>query len=232
MGFQSLSRVLAVSLIACGGMSIACSDSTRPLTLTSPTPSPPPPPPAPVGFAVSSVAPSSGPTIGGDYIRISGRGFQSGVFVTIDGVIAPLTRVTDTVIDARTQAHSLGPVDVVVTNPDGQTVTLNAAYTYAVFSLTGGPSRAAPGAELTVSWVAPSGRGCRGGGDWIALYRVGDPDDTGASNGHSDLWFDHVCGVDSGTWKLKAPAQPAVYEFRFMVGDFSVARSDSIIVGE
>ena len=111
-------------------------------------------------------------------------------------------------------------------------MTLAGAYTFAVFTVTGGPGLVAPGDELTVSWVTPAGRGCRGGGDWIALYRVGDPDDTGAWNGHSDIWFDHVCGVVSGTWRLKAPAQPGAYEFRFMVGDFSVARSDTITVRE
>jgi hypothetical protein len=88
----------------------------------------------------------------------------------------------------------------------------------------------AAGGELTVSFEAPAGRGCNGGGDWIAIYRVGDPDQTGARNGHSDLWYDHVCGATSGTWKLAAPMQPGVYEFRFMVGDAAVARSNSIAV--
>jgi hypothetical protein len=123
-----------------------------------------------------------------------------------------------------------GSVDVVVTNPDGHGVTLQTAYTFAVFFVTGAQNLVASGAELTVSWVAPSGRGCSGGGDWIALYRVGDPDQTGAANGHSDLWYEHVCGATSGTWTLKAPAEPAEYQFRFMVGDFSVARSQPITV--
>jgi hypothetical protein len=62
------------------------------------------------------------------------------------------------------------------------------------------------------------------------LYRVGDPDQTNAANGHSDVWFDHVCGATSGTWTLNAPPQPGEYEFRFMVGEFSVVRSKPIIV--
>ena len=138
--------------------------------------------------------------------------------------------MTSVTIDARTGAHATGTVDVMVSNPDGQTAMLSAAYTFAVFSVTGGPTLVAPGGELAVSWVAPSGRGCNGGGDWIAIYRVGDPDDTGAENGHSNLWYDHVCGATSGTWKLKAPAVPGAYEFRFLVGDFSVARSNAITV--
>jgi hypothetical protein len=170
--------------------------------------------------------------MGGDFVRVSGQGFQSGATVVFDGIPARVTRITFTTIDARTLAHEAGPVDVVVTNPDGQTGTLKAAYVFDVFSVTGSPSLVAPGAELTVSWVSPSGRGCNGGGDWIAIYKVGAPDETGAANGHSDLWYDHVCGATSGTWKLTAPVEPGVYEFRFMAGDFSAARSNPITVRE
>ena len=81
-----------------------------------------------------------------------------------------------------------------------------------------------------VTWVGPSGRGCIGGGDWIALFKVGDPDITGAANGHSDIWFDHLCGLTSGTFKLRAPPQPGQYEFRYMVGDTSIARSNGVMV--
>jgi hypothetical protein len=215
------SWVVAISFLGLSGMSVGCGDSMSSPTPTSSTP---------VGLTLLSVSPGSGPTVGGDFIRLSGSGFRSGANVTLDGVAAHVTRVTSTVIDARTLAHAPGPVDVVVTNPDGQTGTLKAVYTFGVFSVTGGPPLVAPGAELTVSWVSPDGRGCSGGGDWIALYRAGDPDQTGAANGHSDLWHEHICGAASGTWKLNAPAQPGEYEFRFMVGEFSVARSSSITV--
>jgi hypothetical protein len=184
-------------------------------------------------FTVRLMSPTSGPTVGGDYIRVTGTGFRSGVTVSIDGVIVPVSRVTDTTIDARTVAHAaLGAVDVAVMNPDGQTVTLTGGYTFAEFFISGGPSLVAPSGEMTVSWVMPPGRGCGGGGDWIALYRIGDPDNTGASNGHSDIWYDHLCGVVSGTRKVKAPAEPGAYEFRLLAGDFSVARSDTITVRE
>jgi IPT/TIG domain-containing protein len=221
------SRFVAISLLCLAGMSLGCSDATSPIMPTTPTA---PTASTPVGPTLLSVSPSSGPTIGGDYIRVSGSGFQSGVSVTLDGVATRVTRVTATFIDARTLAHAAGTVDIVVTNPDGQAGGLKAAYSFDVFSVTGGPNLVAPGAELTVSWVAPSGRGCNGGGDWIAIYRVGTTDEISATNGHSDIWYDHVCGATSGTWKLKAPDQPGQYEFRFMVGDFSVARSNPITV--
>ena len=83
---------------------------------------------------------------------------------------------------------------------------------------------------MTVSWQTPPGRGCQGGGDWIAIYRVGDPDETGAANGHSDNWYEHVCGAPTGSFTLNAPADPGVYEFRFMAGAGSVARSETVTV--
>lgn len=97
-------------------------------------------------------------------------------------------------------------------------------------SLTASPSLVTSGDRLTVSWVAPSGRGCNGGGDWIAIFKVGDPDITGAANGHSDLWFVHLCGATSGVSTLSAPAQPGQYEFRYMVGATGTARSNVVTV--
>ena len=49
-------------------------------------------------------------------------------------------------------------------------------------------------------------------------------------NGHSDLWFEHLCGATSGTSTLSAPPQPGQYEFRYMVGDTAVARSGPVTV--
>lgn len=224
-------RAVVVSLLGLAGMSLGCSDSPSSPTLT-PTPAAPASPP--IGFTLTSVSPSSGPTLGGDYVRVFGTGFQSDTTVMLDGFAAQVTKITDTRIDARTLAHARGPVDLVVTNPDGKSATLKAGFVFvelAEFSVMGSPNLVAPGGELTVSWVAPSGRGCNGGGDWIALYKVGDPDQTTSANGHSDIWYDHVCGATSGSWKLKAPVEPGQYDFRFMVGDYATARSNPITVG-
>jgi hypothetical protein len=119
-------------------------------------------------------------------------------------------------------------------SPSGPTplpaVTVPVAVALEGISLTASPSLVTSGDKLTVNWVGPSGRGCIGGGDWIALFRLGDPDSTGAANGHSDLWFVHVCGAASGTSTLSAPNQPGEYDFRFMVGDTAVARSSPVTV--
>src|SRR5438093_7939270 len=56
----------------------------------------------------------------------------------------------------------------------------------------------------------------------------GRPGRHGAANGHSDLWFTHLCGATSGTSTLNAPTDPGEYEFRYMVGDAAVARSNPV----
>ena len=99
-------------------------------------------------------------------------------------------------------------------------------------SLVATPTVVLTGEPLTIAWTGPAGRGCIGGGDWIALYRVGDPDETGATNGHSDIWFEHLCGAASGTFRLAVPPFLAAgaYEFRYMVSAGSVARSNPVTV--
>jgi hypothetical protein len=177
----------------------------------------------------------------GEEVWVTGTGFERGATVTLDGVAAFVRNVgapgpQGTVIVASAPVHAAGTVDVVVTNPAGQSGTLTGGFTFvpvevfSLVSLTTSSSLVTSGGQLTLSWVAPRGRGCNGGGDWLALYRVGDPDTTGAANGDSDLWFVHLCGATSGTSTLKAPPQPGQYEFRYMVGDFSVARSNPVTV--
>ena len=216
--------VLALTLSAAG-----CGESpTRP----TPLPSSPAPaaPTVPAGLTLQVVAPSSGPTSGSDFVRVYGLGIQDGAIVAFDGADAVVTRKTSIYIEARTRAHAAGAVDVTVMNPDGETKTMTGSYTFGVFSITAAPTAVSPGGRVTVSWQTPPGRGCQGGGDWIAIYRVGDPDETGAANGHSDLWYDHVCGVPSGSWAVDVPTAPGLYEFRFMAGAGSVARSETLTV--
>ena len=223
----SFSRTLAGGLVVLAGLSLGCSDSTSSPTSASPMPTSTAP-----AFTLRSLDPQSGPTVGGDFLRLFGSGFQSGAMVLLDGHAAQVVKVTSTVIDVRTPEHAAATVAVVVTNPDGATTALAGSYTFGVFSVTASPSLVAPGGSLTMNWTMPPGRNCNGGGDWIAIYKVGDPDETGAANGHSDLWYDHVCGATSGSRTLSAPAQPGAYEFRFMLGDTSFARSNRVTVRE
>jgi hypothetical protein len=222
-------RVVFAGMLGLVFIAAACGESP-----TRPTPPPPSPAPAaptpPAGLTLHMVMPSSGPTSGRDFVRVYGLNIQDGASVAFDGVDGAVTRKTAAYIEARTSAHAAGPVDVTVMNPDGETRTLTASYTFGVFSIGAAPTVVSPGGKVTVSWQTPSGRGCQGGGDWIAIYRVGEPDENGAANGHSDLWYEHVCGLPSGSFAATAPTEPGVYEFRFMAGAGSVARSESVRV--
>ena len=220
---------IVVTVVAVAVLTIGCDKShSSPIAPSAPSPTAPPP----AALTVSAVSPTSGPTNIYSEIRVTGTGFLNGAALTLGGTAASVIRVTSTTIIAMTTVHAAGSVDVVVTNPDGPSVTLAGAYTFEVLSasLSASPGQVTSGDELTLNWTGPSGRGCNGGGDWIAIYRVGDPDNTGATNGHSDLWFEHVCGATSGTYKLSAPAAAGEYEFRFMVGATSVARSNPVTV--
>ena len=228
--YRPVTALIFAGALALAAFGAGCGESP-----TQPTPPPPSPtasavPPPPTTLTLQSVTPSSGPTSGSDFVRVYGLNIQDGATVAFDGVAAPVTRKTATYIEARTAAHGAGAVDVTVMNPDGETKTLTGSYTFGVFSISATPTAVSSGGTLTVSWQTPPGRGCQGGGDWIAIYRVGDPDETGAANGHSDLWYEHVCGAATGSFMLNAPTEPGAYEFRFLAGAGAVARSETVTV--
>ena len=80
---------------------------------------------------VSSISPSSGSTSGGTPVTITGTGFLTGATVSIGGTAATnVAVVSANSITATTPAHSAGTVNVVVTNTDSQSGTLNNGYTY------------------------------------------------------------------------------------------------------
>ncbi|MCZ6676332.1 MAG: IPT/TIG domain-containing protein [Candidatus Poribacteria bacterium] len=85
-------------------------------------------PPAPI---LTRVEPSNGIVTGGTSLQIIGENFQDGATVTIGGNDAiAVTFVSSTELTAQTPAGVAGDVDVVVTNPDGQSVTLSDGFTY------------------------------------------------------------------------------------------------------
>ena len=99
--------------------------------------------PAPV---INSLSPTSGPTTGGTTVSVVGGNFQSGATVRFGGVAATGVNVTSSSnLTAVSPAHVAGPVDVVVTNTDGQIATLTGAFTYT--ALVSGP---------TITSVTPS----------------------------------------------------------------------------
>jgi hypothetical protein len=101
----------------------------------------------PVGpsLAVTAISPVSGSVDGGTTVTITGTAFAAGATVTIGGVAATsVTVVSSTKITAVTPAHALGSVDVTVTIPGPQSVTLPASYYYAPDSTAGSFHSVAP----------------------------------------------------------------------------------------
>lgn len=79
-----------------------------------------------------SVNPNTGPAAGGTPITLAGTNFVSGAKVQIGGVQATgVVFNSASSLNAVTPAGTAGPKDVVVTNPDGQTATLVAGFSYA-----------------------------------------------------------------------------------------------------
>jgi len=112
---------------------------------------------------------------------------------------------------ALTPIHAAGTVDVVVTNPGGESGTLTGGYTYQSVTLTVSSNQVTSGSPLKVNWVAPSGRSSV---DWIAFLRIGEP-----STSYATSWWQYTRGATSGTFTLDAPNQPGEYEFRYLLDD-------------
>jgi hypothetical protein len=87
-----------------------------------------------VGLSVTNISaatPSSGATLGGTMLVISGGGFTPGATVSFGGTPATSVQVESaTSLTALAPDHSAGLVDIVVTNPDGRSGTLLKGYTY------------------------------------------------------------------------------------------------------
>ena len=87
---------------------------------------------------ISNIRPRSGPARGGTDITITGSGFESGAKVAFG--YAPATggfryatnvNVADAhTITGTTPAHEAGTVDVIVTNPDGNSIVATAAFSF------------------------------------------------------------------------------------------------------
>ena len=103
------------------------------------------------------VSPASGPVAGGTAITITGSGFATGATVTIGGTSASAIVAGSTTINAVTPAHTAGSVNVVVTNPGGESGTLSNGFLYAaaappsVSSITPNSGPTAGGTSVTIN---------------------------------------------------------------------------------
>jgi hypothetical protein len=82
---------------------------------------------------VTAVSPTSGSTLGGTAVTISGTNFATGATVKFGSVPATNVSVTNsTTMTATSPANSAGAVTVMVTNPSGQSGSLASAFSYVV----------------------------------------------------------------------------------------------------
>jgi len=110
---------------------------------------------------IQSITPTSGSSIGGTSVTITGTGFQAGATVRFSGVAATaVTVVNATTITATTPAVAPGAVSVQVINADSQSSTLVNGYTFT------------PLATPTLSTVSPAA-GTTGGGTSVSITGSG-----------------------------------------------------------
>jgi hypothetical protein len=111
---------------------------------------------------VTSVAPTSGSTVGGTSLTITGTSFVTGATVTVGGAACTnVAFVSATSLTCTSPAGNAGAVDVVVTNPDGKTVTKTGAFTYQT-----------PQVTPTITLITPS-TGALVGSRWITITGTG-----------------------------------------------------------
>lgn len=131
--------------------------------------------------AVTSLTPSAGPTTGGTALSITGTGFLTGATVSFGGTAATGVAVaSSTSITATAPSHTAGTVDVVVTNPDGQSGKLAGGYAYSVAEVSlglgvpyGDPNSVTIAAGQTASYTLSIGGGGMSG--TAALSCTGAP---------------------------------------------------------
>ncbi|HWY09531.1 MAG TPA: IPT/TIG domain-containing protein [Candidatus Acidoferrales bacterium] len=81
-----------------------------------------------VPMGIGTLAPASGPSAGGTSLTIRGSGFQSGTKATLGGKALTVTFKDKNTLTIITPALSSGAQQLVLTNPDGESVSLDAAF--------------------------------------------------------------------------------------------------------
>lgn len=81
-----------------------------------------------VPLGIGTLSPTSGPAAGGTVATLRGSGFQNGATVTIGGKPASVTFKDLNTLTAVIPSILPGPQQIVITNPDRASVTLDAAF--------------------------------------------------------------------------------------------------------
>jgi hypothetical protein len=82
-----------------------------------------------VPLGIGTISPSTASASGGTTLTIRGSGFQSGTTVSFNGKSATVSFKDVNTLSVVTPALTVGPQQIVITNPDGQTISLDAAIT-------------------------------------------------------------------------------------------------------
>jgi len=158
--------------------------------------------PAPI---LESVEPFSGPAAGGTSVVLGGAQFQAGASVRFGAVVADQAQVlSSTSIQITTPPGSPGPVDVRVTNPDGQFDVLLDGFTY----------------EGKVEGDCPRISGCQPA-EAVFAYSS-DPGDTVLLAGDFTGWRDGavpMAGDGAGNFEARVVLREGRYEYKFIVND-------------
>lgn len=88
--------------------------------------------------ALTGMSPNSGPVTGNTTVTVTGSGFTGTTGVTFDGLPATsFAVVSDTTITAVSPPHAVGPVNVVIVNPNGNSPgTAASVFTYTPLVIT------------------------------------------------------------------------------------------------
>ena len=84
---------------------------------------------AAVPLGIGTIVPSTVSEMGGATLTIRGSGFVSGVTITINGKAGTVSFIDANTLSAAVPALTPGPQRITITNPDGESVSLDAAIT-------------------------------------------------------------------------------------------------------
>lgn len=82
-----------------------------------------------VPLGIGTLNPATGSASGGTSITVRGSGFQAGITGTVGGKSAAITLTDMNTLTLTTPSITAGPQQLVLTNPDGESVSLDAAFT-------------------------------------------------------------------------------------------------------
>ena len=83
---------------------------------------------ASVPLGIGALTPAAGPSAGGLNARIRGSGFQPATSATLGGKPAKVASKDQNTLTLVIPPLTVGPQQLVISNPDGETVSLDAAF--------------------------------------------------------------------------------------------------------